>query len=437
MRLAILGGSSPFTLGLFRALRDDPLPELREIVLQGRNAEALDAISAFGSYHLGQIRVEASISPLEACSGADLILHQIRYGGLQGRDEDEIYALSCGLPPDESLGPSALRAAVRMQDDLARTNRAIQEAAPRAQVINLTNPLSLSTSMMHADGLNVVGICELPCATGTSIRRWLGIERGYFSFQYSGLNHRGVLYDFYHDSNDVTATVLSLPSVQEMVGMSEGVLRAFGGVPTKYFRLFSKREPISTPGRARALEALRAELLHEIKNAPNNWPASLNKRPQPWWPLAVVPLLRALSGKAPSQQILSLAGENGISREGWCEVSRDGIRWIGSSPPRHGAARFLRDCERHEAACLKALDTHDPYDVEQVDKSDPLRTPRYYQPEGIPRGEVHGCVNLSRRDGLRAASSAGAILCPSPSNCIDGGVHDPSDPSMPLQHSSR
>ena len=60
MRLAILGGSSPFTAGLFRALHDDPVPELREIVLQGRDVEALEAMKAFGSLHLGSIRVEAS-----------------------------------------------------------------------------------------------------------------------------------------------------------------------------------------------------------------------------------------------------------------------------------------------------------------------------------------------------------------------------------------
>jgi 6-phospho-beta-glucosidase len=374
MRLAILGGSSPFTLGLFRALRNDPIPELREIVLQGRNAEALATIRAFGSFHLDHIRVEASILPREACTGADVILHQVRYGGLEGRNQDEIYAISCGLPPDESLGPSALRAAVRMQDDLAQTNRVIREAAPSAQVINLTNPLSLSTSMMHADGLNVVGICELPGATGISIRLWLGIKSGYFSFRYSGLNHRGVLYDFYHNDKDLTTAVMSLASVQEMVGLREEELRQFGAVPTKYFRLFSKREPISPLGRARALEALRAQLLREIKSVPTDWPASLDVRPQPWWPLAVVPLLRGLSERAPSQHIVSLPGEDGISREGWCEVSRDGIRWIGSMPPRNGAARFLRDCERHEAACLKALVTHDPCDAELADKSDPLRS---------------------------------------------------------------
>ena len=126
--------------------------------------------------------------------------------------------------------------------------------------------LSLSTSMMKADGLNAIGVCELPRATFMYIRSCLGIERGDLSYQYSGLNHRGILHDFRHDGTDVTATVHSHAMVQEMTGLSEEALDGFGGVPTKYFRLFSMREPISPPGRARELEELRAQLLREIKN---------------------------------------------------------------------------------------------------------------------------------------------------------------------------
>ena len=174
--------------------------------------------------------------------------------------------------------------------------------------------------------------------------------------------------------------------VQEMTGLSERALDGFGGVPTKYFRLFSMREPISPPGRARELEELRAQLLREIKRMPEVWPVSLGKRSQPWWSLAVVPLLRALSERVSSRHILSLAGEDGISREGWCEVSCDGVRWVGSSRPRNGAARFLSDCERHEAACLRALATLDPEDAALAAKLDPLRAAQYIQPEGILEG---------------------------------------------------
>jgi hypothetical protein len=101
--------------------------------------------------------------------------------------------------------------------------------------------------------------------------------------------------------------------------------------------------------------------------------------------LAVVPLLRALSEKTSSLQILSLVGPDGISREGWCEVSIDGARWLGSSPPSNIAARFLLDCERHEAACLRALATHDPDDAARAHELDPLRIARYARSEDIFR----------------------------------------------------
>ncbi len=58
-------------------------------------------------------RSTCTTSLAEALDGADLVVHQIRYGDLAGRAADERFAAELGAAADETLGPGALRSALR------------------------------------------------------------------------------------------------------------------------------------------------------------------------------------------------------------------------------------------------------------------------------------------------------------------------------------
>ena len=372
MQLSVLGGSSPFILGFFKALSKNPVPAFNRVVIHGRNTNTIMALLQFVRVQLPEITCTGTTLLSEACSGAHLILHQIRYGGLEGRADDEEYAILQNLPPDETLGPSALRAALRMEPDLRRVSRSIAAFAPSAKVVNLTNPLSLSTSIMNSEGLDVVGICELPAQTGTRIETLLGIPKGTLRFEYSGLNHRGVMHNFRYANQDLTDDVVRIPEIQQSCGLCETQLREFGAVPTKYYRLFSQNAPVSSPGRAKALAILRQRIIDDLKPIRGVWPTALSERAQPWWDQAVIPLLKAQTQLTSESQIINLVGKNNIAREGRCMVSSRELRWIGSPVPTGRSVEFLEACEKHETACLQALVSKHSGDIAEAQYLDPL-----------------------------------------------------------------
>jgi 6-phospho-beta-glucosidase len=373
MRLSILGGSSPFTAGLFSQLRTvADLVWLSEIVLHGRDASALAAGQAFAAGCLPGVRVSAATDIALALEGADIILHQIRYGGLEGRAEDETYCRKLGVPADETLGPGGLRAALRMRRGLEATSGAIAQVAPGAFVINLTNPLSLSTTLMAQAGVgNLVGVCELPQATGALLAAGVG---GSLTWDYVGFNHRGFLHNLKMDGEPALARVLDSLPAQGVGGVPRAVIEDLQAVPTKYFRLFLGRSPVSAYGRAQEVTSIRERLLRQMTAAPTQTPAALAERDQPWWSLAVLPLLLAVGGGLSIRQVLNAPDKAGVTREAWFDVDRAGISASPALAPPVMLDPWLKAFEVHEAACLTALAEPTVRNLKRVRQADPLMT---------------------------------------------------------------
>src|SRR5262245_60495531 len=116
-RLTILGGSSPSTIALLMLL---PVAGARLASLSGRTADSPRGVAGVGRRIMsgagGSVRWTADLA--DALDGANFVVHQIRYGGLAGRANDESLAAAIGLPADETLGPSGLQSAIRMAPEL-------------------------------------------------------------------------------------------------------------------------------------------------------------------------------------------------------------------------------------------------------------------------------------------------------------------------------
>jgi 6-phospho-beta-glucosidase len=355
MRMSMLGGSSPFTLGLFTALADQPCAEIREVVLYGRDHATMALVAHFAASRLPAVTVRCTTDLEEACDSFDVVLHQIRYGGLEGRAEDEAVALAQGAIPDETIGPAGLNAAYRLQAPFTAIATKVAASSPNGHFINLTNPLSLSTSLARSAGvLNPIGICELPTTTAAGLATLIGVTASELSWDYAGLNHRGFLYNLEVHGEDVLPLLLQRAD-RDFGGLDVSEVAALGGIPTKYFRIFSRREPVSPPGRASALGALRRRVAEELARNPDALPPSLAERDQSWWSEAVIPLLHALLGSGAKRQIMNLVGDDGLTREGWCRVSSTGVTWIGSPRPPVAIANWIDRFEREEQDSLGAL----------------------------------------------------------------------------------
>jgi 6-phospho-beta-glucosidase len=352
--LAILGGSTPFTVSLL-----DLLPDAGrwDVTLHGRDAEALRLIAGFGRSRLqsqgGTVRWTTDLD--DALAGADVVLHQIRYGDLAGRAGDELLAESLGVAGDETLGPSGLRSAIRMAPALAAVARAMVLRCPDAWIVNLTNPLSCSTAILAKSGLGkVIGLCELPQFTLQQACTALNLSPDAVTWDYAGLNHRGFIHVLEHAGRNVLDDLPAALGDRKIGGIVAEDIAELGALPLKYFRLLAGRNR-TAERRAQALLDLKAEALAELRIRPTQVPAALRRRQMPWYPDAVMPVLRTLASGKAGEHVLNLPAGDGIVREFRAILGREGAEPLPARPPQGAVRRWLDRFEAHEQATLAAV----------------------------------------------------------------------------------
>ena len=89
-------------------------------------------------------RIRTFSDPEHALEGADYVITSIRAGGIEARVKDETIALAHGLVGQETVGAGGFACAMRnLAIMLGRYARLIERVAPRATVINFTNPVGI------------------------------------------------------------------------------------------------------------------------------------------------------------------------------------------------------------------------------------------------------------------------------------------------------
>jgi len=208
--VAVLGGSTPFTAALVEGLRAGPaeVPAC-ELRLFGQDSDALERMKRYGRRRLAERGWSVSTSRRldEAVDGAAIVVNQIRFGGLAGRSRDEALANRFQLPADETLGPCGLAAALRVVPCIRELAAELGRWCKDAWVLNLSNPLSVTTAAMIRAGAppKCVGLCELPLATVIETCRVLRMSLEEVEWQYAGLNHRGFVFALEHRGEDLLA----------------------------------------------------------------------------------------------------------------------------------------------------------------------------------------------------------------------------------------
>lgn len=378
--LSVLGGSSPFTCALFPSLANalsSSWPSL-EIRLFGRSIYALELVAAHARTCFPQVRISYTACIEEALDGADVVLHQIRYGGLEGRRDDEAFGKQYGVPSDETLGPAGLRAGLRTRRGLEWISTRINRHAPNAIVLNLTNPLSLSTSLMVEFGVQeVVGLCELPTETFTQVCAVADIDAATVDWSYTGFNHRGFVYDLRVGTNSVLDRVLKAWDAIGINGIPRRDVEALEAIPTKYFRMFCRGDAISHEGRANQLRDIRNEILVELAANTKAPPQALTARDMPWYEKSVVPWLSVLmSGEGASRRLIvgTLPMADGLAWEHRVSVVKRSVQTASSPPPPPAVQIWIDRFAEHEALCLAAVKSGRRNAIRMALNADPIVT---------------------------------------------------------------
>ncbi len=141
-KIVVLGGSGVATPALVSALAEIPGRQhpLR-LVLVGRSLEKLEKVTGVARLMLSTdsgvdplLTVERETEPEVALEGADLVLNQIRVGGLEARVFDESFPHSFGLPGEETVGPGGFANASRTIPVVLEYVRLCEHVCPDAKL---------------------------------------------------------------------------------------------------------------------------------------------------------------------------------------------------------------------------------------------------------------------------------------------------------------
>lgn len=259
-KIAFLGGGGVRTpLVVFGIDESIKKLDAEELVLYDIDTERVEMIAKLGREVVrrnnGSLRVRVARSAEEAVDGASFVLNSVRVGGIATRAHDECASISCGYPGQETTGPGGIAMGQRTIPVAIEQARLVERRAPKAWIINFTNPAGLITqAIMHHSNARVVGICDTPTEMLHRIQSALNVSASELECDYVGLNHLGWIRRIAVQGQDVMDRVLSDDSILAQLYSAplfdHELIRALRLIPTEYlFFYYSRRRALENQKR--------------------------------------------------------------------------------------------------------------------------------------------------------------------------------------------
>jgi len=287
MKITLVGAAgvrSPLLVhglaGLSSKVRVDELAfwdtDSERVKITKRVAEAMGERSGL------RARLTTYSDPERALEGADYVITSIRVGGIDARIKDETIALAHGLVGQETVGAGGFACAMRNLGVMLEYARLIERVAPRATVINFTNPVGIiSQGLLNHSGVNVIGVCDTPLETFEAIAHALDRTPFGLRFEYLGLNHLGWVRAICDETGaELLSKVLSSPQIIQKC-YRHGLfppkfIQQLGLLPTEYLYFYYfpetayKNSKQSGQSRGQAIAAMNARLFQRLAQAPQS-----------------------------------------------------------------------------------------------------------------------------------------------------------------------
>lgn len=237
MKIAVIGGAGVRTPLLVRGLARSDLP-IDQIALYDIDQPRLATIGALAAQMAAKGRVTLCASASECVAWADFVFTSIRAGGVVQRVADEAAAQRHGIVGQETVGPAGFAMAMRTIPEMIRITRQIAEAAPRAWIVNFTNPVGMVTEAMRTVSDRVIGICDTPTELFEETAHALDLDPFACAFDYFGLNHLGWLREVHVNGEPQLHRLWNDPerlqSIYKVPLFDSASLRALKLLPTEY-----------------------------------------------------------------------------------------------------------------------------------------------------------------------------------------------------------
>lgn len=306
VKLAVLGGSGVATPGLIHALLQATDRPAMEIRLIGRSADKLERVAALSQ---GLAKKAQADPPLEVrhttdlhrgLEGVDYVLNQIRVGGYQARADDETFPQAFGLPGEETVGPGGMNNARRSIPVTLEQCKVIEQVAPQALFINLTNPSSfIQYAVSHYTRVQAIGTCDSPVGLAQMIAAALGTTADELWVGYIGMHHFGWVTEVHWNGQDAMPQLLEKIDQVPGLPVDADLVRAIGALPTSYLKYFYHPDRMlagqkGKRPRAEQLLAMQEQILDDLQqDGLDELPDSLIQRGAAWYERIIVPVLLA------------------------------------------------------------------------------------------------------------------------------------------------
>ncbi len=345
--VAVLGGSGAATPELAAALAAAGVDGL-ELRLIGRDAAKLAKVSAAAQALAGSLRIVAGSEIARGVSGAEIVLNQVRVGGLPARAFDETFPREFGIPGEETLGAGGFANALRTVPVAVDLARAVEREAPDAWFVNLTNPAGIvHQAIERATALKVLSVCDSPASLIENARAAAGADPAeVVDAGYLGMNHVGWLCGLRRAEQDLLPAALEAYAGDVRALIESDLVRALGVIPGPYLRYYYHPDRMlagQAGRRARAEELLdlERELLEAYGGVVTERPEPLARRGAAWYGKAAVPAIAGLLGR---RDVSLVAGRRNGEAVGWLPpgavvelpsiIRRDGVeRSAAVCPP--------------------------------------------------------------------------------------------------------
>jgi 6-phospho-beta-glucosidase len=240
MKVAILGGAGVRVPLLVGALGRSDF-QVSEVALFDIDQERQQVIADLAAAMAPGVLVCSDQTAEAAIEDSAFVISSIRVGGAAQRAKDEAAAIALDVVGQETVGPVGFAMAVRTIPAMVEYGRLVARLAPRAWLINFSNPVSIITQAVHQEtDARLIGICDTPMEMFEDAAHALNLPASVCSYDYFGLNHLGWLRDVLFEG--------------------QGQLHSIWNDDRKLLSAY--RSPLFEPERLRKLKLLPTEYLY-------------------------------------------------------------------------------------------------------------------------------------------------------------------------------
>jgi 6-phospho-beta-glucosidase len=397
IKVAVVGGGSTYTPELVEGLanRRARLP-IDELVLHDIDATRRDVVGGLAGRMLRRLDWDGRLTLTDdadaAIDGADFVLIQLRIGGQAARLLDETLPLRFGTIGQETTGAGGFAKALRTVPVILELAELVRRrAAPRAWIIDFTNPVGIVSQALADDGHRALGLCNVAISLQRRIASQLGVEPDKLALEHVGLNHLSWITAARVDGVDRLPELLARDGegIADDLQLPIERLRELGAVPSYYLRYYYGFETVLAEQRAghnRAEEVMELERrLLDMYADPklDTKPALLNDRGGAFYSEAAAQLLASLHDGAGDVQVVDVRNADSVPElapndvvEVPARIDRDGAHPLRQPPMRPDMLALVRAAKEYERLAIRAARSGDREDARLALEANPLVGPR-------------------------------------------------------------